>query len=179
MSRKFMRAFLGCILVICWFSIPAAAADEYPGQVFLNKIDSAVASGQLTAEQGLLYKIQYGFAPEKLPAEFRPEGFYPLKNATSIIWQYEQMRDHLPPRMVEEVDGYLNPPAAKSTYLSPSGRFRLTYYTTGTDAVPATDTNPANGIPDFVEKCASYMDTSWDTEVTTLRFTAPPLSPYY
>jgi hypothetical protein len=179
MSRKLMRAFLGCVLVVCWFAATAVAADQYPGLTFLNKVDAAVASGQLTEEQGLLYKIQYGFAPEKLPAEYRPEGFYPLKNATEIIWQYEQMRDRLSPRMVAEVDGYLSPPAAKSTYLSLSGRFRLTYDTVGTNAVPATDTNPANGIPDFVEKCASYMDTSWDTEVTTLGFTAPPLSPYY
>ncbi len=67
-----------------------------------------------------------------------------------------------------------NPPAGdRALYISPSGIFRLTYYTTGTDAVPTTDTNPANGIPDFVERCGEYMDWSWQYEITDIGFIGP------
>jgi len=58
------------------------------------------------------------------------------------------------------------------------GHFNLTYYTTGSNAVPATDTDPDNGIPDYVEKMAVYLDDSWEMEIVTMGFTAPPTRPY-
>ncbi|PIE75731.1 hypothetical protein CSA17_05905, partial [bacterium DOLJORAL78_65_58] len=51
----------------------------------------------------------------------------------------------------------------------------MNYTTTGADAVPAEDTNPANGVPDFVEKVATYFDYSWEIEVDTHGFQAPPI----
>ncbi len=177
------RRLLVLLLVFVLVAGQALAAPRNQGAEFLAKVDAAVSQGELTFEQGLLFKFYYGFEPERLPAEFRPAEFSPLKNGTEIVWEFEAQRDRLSPATVETIDRYLNPaPPGRevtATYLSPSGRFRLTYYTSGGDAVPATDVDPANGIPDFVEKVATYCDYSWDLEITTMGFTAPPLTPYY
>lgn len=63
--------------------------------------------------------------------------------------------------------------------LSPTGRFRIHYDTTGFDA-PALITPGANGqrIPNTVERyvdsVAYYFDFAWKLEIDTLRYTAPP-----
>lgn len=54
---------------------------------------------------------------------------------------------------------YLTAPvlANEETYLSASGRFRVHYATTGSDAPPLNDAN-ANGTPDWVETVASTFE---------------------
>ncbi len=176
MSRKLtLIALCGGLL----FAL-AGAAQAGGGTPQFARIDAALEAGALDAEQALLYKFFYVFDQEKLPADYRPESAGPVKCATPLIVEFEGLRDRMSAGAVTAIDAMLEQPAAdKATYISPSGRFRFTYLTTGTNAVPATDTTPANGIPDYVERCATYMDTSWTTEITTLGFTAPPLAPYY
>ncbi len=45
------------------------------------------------------------------------------------------------------------------TFISPSGYFKLHYDVTDSNAVPTEDLN-LNSIPDFIENCAAYADTS-------------------
>ena len=48
------------------------------------------------------------------------------------------------------------------------------YVITGKHAVSATDTSPANGIPDYVDQALQVFDvTVWGTEVTTMGYRAP------
>ena len=184
MIRRF--SLIACCLFLACASLlvtAVAAAPNHAGLEFLAKVEAAVAAGELTAEQALLYKFYYGFDQDKLPADFQPSTFAPLKNATVFIMEFEKMQGLLSPRTVETITGFLNRSTAKAgekaTYISPSGFFRLTYSTTGGDAVPSTDVDPANGIPDFVEKCAGYCDYSQDFECNTLGFETPAHSPYY
>jgi hypothetical protein len=57
-------------------------------------------------------------------------------------------------------------------YLSPSGKFRLNYVTTGSNAVPTADVN-SNGVPDYVEKAALYADQSYQLQVLQQGFRDP------
>ncbi len=176
MSRKLTLIALcgGLLLALAGLAHAGAGTPQFA------RIDAALDAGVLDAEQALLYKFYYVFDPDKLPADYRPETAGPIKCATPLIVEFEQMRDRMSAADVAAIDGLIEQPAAdKATYISPSGRFRMTYLTTGVNAVPSTDTTPANGIPDYVERCASYMDFSWTTEITNLHFTAPPLVPYY
>src|SRR5262249_7602968 len=59
--------------------------------------------------------------------------------------------------------------------ISPLGHFIFTYVTAGPDSVPDVDVDPADGVPDFVERCATYADRAWTTEIDSLGFTAPLL----
>lgn len=57
--------------------------------------------------------------------------------------------------------------------LSPSGLFRIHYDTLGLNAVPSTDLD-RNGIPDFVDSAAFYMDAAYHFAIDTLGYRIPP-----
>lgn len=59
------------------------------------------------------------------------------------------------------------------TYLSPLGRFRIHYLTTGPDAIPTYDRN-LNGLSDYLEFVAKSFDRAWEVEIDSLGFNAPP-----
>jgi len=153
----------------------ALAVNE--GQLFLQKVDDAVVSGQLTAEEGLLYKFHYAFDQQRLPSEYRPASFSPVKSATPFIREFNEIRDSLSRTTVETIEQYLALPdgGSRVIYYTPEGHFRLNYQNVGGDAVPQADVNPPNGIPDFIERCGEYFEYTWQREVVDQRFTAPPI----
>lgn len=61
---------------------------------------------------------------------------------------------------------------AEQIYLSPEGKFRIIYETSGTHAVPAGDEN-VNLVPDYIEWVADAADSSYRHEVNNLGFTDP------
>lgn len=165
------------LLLLSWAWPAVTAAAPGTGQEFLALVAADLAEGRLTAEEALLHRFQYGFAPDQLPARYRVPAFSPLRCATSLITEYAAERERLSPETIARIDAWLQPTAvSKAQYLSPSGRFALSYDTSGADAVAAADLDPANGIPDYVEKIALYFDEAWAVVVDSLGFTAPPLS---
>jgi len=167
-----MRKTLLALIAIMLF-VTTAGANV--GTDFINKVDSS----NLSSEQILLYKFYYIFEQQQLPAEYQPTEFSPLKCGTDIVRQFLDTKNELSARTVNLIEGYLTPEPTRATYVSPGGNFRMNYDTTGGNAVPSTDNNPPNGIPDYVEKCAEYMDHSWDLEVDQLGFGEPLIAPYY
>ncbi|MFQ5452569.1 MAG: MXAN_6640 family putative metalloprotease [Candidatus Zixiibacteriota bacterium] len=59
-----------------------------------------------------------------------------------------------------------------SVYYSPSGFFKLHYNIVGQNAVPSED-NDFNNIPDYIEKCAAYCDSSYNKHLA-LNYLSPP-----
>lgn len=176
MIRKLTLALLGLALSLTMVAT-AGARESLPQ---FARIDAAEATGQIDSDLALFYRFQYVFDGDKLPSQFQPDVRTPIHCATPLIIEFNAHRAELRPETVQAIDTWLSPvDAEKATYNSPGGFFQLTYSTTGTNRVPTTDTSPANGIPDFVEKCAAYLDTAWNTEITTLGFTGPLHSPYY
>jgi hypothetical protein len=172
------------VLVAIWVAVAltaAVAAEDMSGvppQFAL--IEAAREEGRIDDAQALFHRLQFAFDGEHLPVEFRPADRTPLRCGTALVAEYEARRADLPADMVKTIDAWLMPPAAdKVAYISPSGRFNLTYATTGGSAVPLADTSPANGIPDYVERVGTYLDTAWNVEITTWGFTPPLLTPYY
>jgi len=161
-----------------------AVADDLPGgEWFLQRVADAVAEGEITSEGALLLKFQYVFDPDRLPDDFRPDELTPLKCATPMVQEFTSTRGELSAATVAAIENYLAVPAedqSRVLYVSPSGHFRFSYSTTGGNAVPSTDVDPPNGIPDYVERCAEYMDYSWQREVDEMFFGQPPyVSGYY
>lgn len=62
--------------------------------------------------------------------------------------------------------------SALRTYLSPSGRFRITYEDSGSNSVPLEDQDN-NGIPDYVEEVGIAADRSYDEHVNQIGFIDP------
>lgn len=166
---------IGLLGLLFVFAFPALAA---PGNDFVANVRQAERDGLLSKEDALVQLFRYGFDPARVRADLMPESPAPLKCLTAVIVEFENNRGALSPEAVAEIDSYLGAPraAAKtttSTYLSPDGLFTLSYETSGVNAPPQADVNPANGVPDYVEKCAAYCDSSWHREVDELGFHAP------
>ena len=166
---------LTLVLLLAGFALaaPLTTANE-----FLAKVNSDETAGLLSTEEALMIKFYHVFDNSKVPSEYKVEGFVPLKCVTPMIMQFEEMRGSMSRSSIQEIEEFLTIDPARSTYISPGGHFNLTYSTSGSDAVPATDVDPANGVPDFVEKIASYFDTSWEIEVVEHGFQAPPGATY-
>jgi len=153
----------------------AGVALARPGvpQTILN-LEAAEAQGLISHDEAALNMIYHVIAPERVDGRFLARDEAPGKCATAMLAGI--LADATVSESVKQVlrDYADTPPLGdRALYISPSGHFRLTYYTTGTDAVPTTDTSPANGIPDFVERCGSYMDWSWQYEITDIGFVPP------
>ncbi|NNE44105.1 MAG: T9SS type A sorting domain-containing protein [Gemmatimonadetes bacterium] len=155
----------------------ASAVELATSRAAMDRLTADRAAGTIDEETYLLEAFRFNFAPEKSSARYVPQQRELLKCFTPQMMDYSRAKAGLSQAAVDEIEGYLNPAstARRATYISPGGNFEFTYFTTGANAVSATDVSPANGIPDFVERCAEYMDESWDNQITTLGFTAPAL----
>ncbi len=164
--------------IIILFSINIFAASENYNSHGYNLIEKFHQDGKISYQEQLLQKFYYIFDKQKLAPQFKFENDYPVKCATSLILEYQKNKHLLDQRIIDEIEHYLHPSKFLSptafTYDSPGGKFRLTYETTGPNAVPTTDSN-GNGIPDFVEWVANYFDYVWAFEVDTLGFLPPPI----
>ncbi|MBD3222137.1 T9SS type A sorting domain-containing protein [bacterium] len=174
MMSRFMLAALATLLL--GVGVATAAVDS--AAEFVSVVDQRVERGELTADEALLLKFQYCFDRAKLPADLQPTSFAPMKCATHLVAEYLEARDRMPGHMTEAIEGYLAPPVDDGTrleYFSDTGLFRINYYTSGSNAVPLFDGN-SNGVPDFVENIADYMDYSYTYECETLGFESPPFA---
>lgn len=64
-------------------------------------------------------------------------------------------------------------PSRQDSVLSASGHFMLHYDREGRHAVPPQDIE-GNGIPDYVDSAAVYLDKAWQVEIAELGFRPPP-----
>lgn len=138
----------------------------------LDRIEALEAAGAITHDEAALNKIYRIFDQSLLDPELVVDGEPPLKNATLLIASI--LDDAAVSAGVKAtLREYLDVPlATRSEFISPSGHFLLTYSTGGGSGVPPDD-GDMDGVPDFVEWCADYMDISWQVEITDLGFMAP------
>ncbi len=102
----------------------------------------------------------------------------PQKCATLPVFYYQQIRQQggaVRPEL--ETLFSVRETGAAFSIISPMGYFRLYYDVVGPNAVPRADTLPANGIPDYVERAAAYLDSAWTKEFVELGFRPPPINP--
>lgn len=114
--------------------------------------------------------------PEQLPSPYLQVDLATTRlahrGATAAILEIVMQWDQFSPETQEALSALLIRPTTSFSYVSLSGYFRLHYDTMGTDAVSSTDAD-ANGHPDYVERIASYMDSSLSSHVD-LAYLLPP-----
>ncbi len=113
--------------------------------------------------------------PEALPERYRQAmaaAVRPERSATHQLLTVYQGWDDLSPATQTEFLRLMARPSRQETYVSPYGFFRLHYDTFGGNAVPLDDLN-SNSVPDYIEACAAYLDTSRVKHIE-LGFRLPP-----
>jgi hypothetical protein len=75
-----------------------------------------------------------------------------------------------------EMGAQIGRPSSQNSWITPDNRFVIHYDMTGNWAVyhANEDINPADGIPDYVNRTADYLDAAYDSLVLSLGFDPPP-----
>ncbi|SYZ73514.1 exported hypothetical protein [Candidatus Zixiibacteriota bacterium] len=175
LGAKFFRAT--AIIFLLALMLPAIAPATTVRPV-ADIIEKDYQAGQIDYENKIIYQLMSIRDPEKLPVQYKTSAISaavsgPGKSATAIFREAWSNLKELSPDGQAKVSQYLTRPGGAYAFDSPGGHFKLHYDISGPNAVPTTDAD-ADGIPDYVEKAASYCDSAWRTEVTNLQYMAPP-----
>lgn len=170
-----MKLFTVCFLFAAVTGMAQEMGVTWEAHPAVRMIQQDLATDRLTQDEYYVNLFRVVFEPDRLPEKYREGLGLKIKCATPLMMAYAKDRELLDATTRDLLDGYLRRPfeTIEAVYISPGGRFELTYQTTGGNAVPTTDINPPNGIPDYVERCAEYFDYCWLKEIDTLGFAGP------
>jgi len=142
---KFILSFAAIFLVL---GINSFAGNTNKG---FSKIQSDYSVGKISFEYQLLQKFYYQFIKSKLAPDYNDLDLTPLKCGTETILEFYNHKNEISEEAANEITQILNTPfentSSSSVYLTPSGKFQITYDISGNNAVPTADNN-GNGIPD-------------------------------
>lgn len=176
MTRLFLIALLALVLGFAASGKLEAASGQPTSKDPVSMIDQDFRNGKLSLDERAIYTARAIRNPSTLPTVYQsalgsPQRFttrditVPLRDIR-VTWN--QLADSTQ-RIVSNILTRWN---TAFSYVSPSGFFRLHYDTTGSNAVPSAD-NDSDGIPDYVEKCAAYADSSLAKQLS-LGYVPPP-----
>jgi hypothetical protein len=158
------------------FPISIIASDASPRSV-ASAIEDDYEAGLLDYESKIIYQLMSvrdtGRLPDKYKTVSLTTSISKEKSATSIFREARLNFASLSSQGQTLVAEYLSRPSGTYTYDSPGGYFKLHYNTSGGNAVPTAD-DDADGIPDYIEKVATYCDSARHTEVDILGYLPPP-----
>lgn len=170
-------------LFMCIFSISPSAfshdgldGDEGAVETVLSRIERAFWAGEIDRETALLNKAFALFGPERLAPQFQSDTAGPSKCATPVVLEIQAAWEDLSPVAQKILAPYIQRPPTQHAFNSPGGLFKIHYDTSGPHAVfqPYKDSDPDDGIPDYVNRCAEIFDHVWTMQVDTLGYDVPP-----
>jgi len=164
--------------------VHAASALTLPAHP--DGLSRALASGRITPAKEALLRAQALFHPARVAAVYGPVA-HSGGDATIILRDLALRLDGLTATERGTADAILARPTDSGDPLgnawtvpeatgSPDcGPNICIHWASGTggDAPAATDTTPANGIPDYVDQALVIAENVWSTEVGTMGYRAP------
>jgi hypothetical protein len=192
-----MRAFLGraaalaLIAGLCAAIPTAGAASRVHTATALtlpahaDGLSRALASGRISPAKEALLRAQALFHPARVAAVYGPIA-HTGGEATMILRDLAVRLDSLTPsdrRAAHAIlarpsdaddpqnDAWTVPEAALSPECGPD--ICIHWVDSSGDAPALTDTNPANGIPDYVDQALAIAEHVWSTEVGAMGYRAP------
>jgi hypothetical protein len=168
---------LSCGLLMLAWSGTAAGASDVSSSDPLERIEQAFGEKRLTFDEKVLLQATAIVSPETLPADFSAGSVsgaarQASRKATLVLLDMYNNRDRLSSGTRSALAQLLARPTSQKSWPSPFGFFRFHYDTSGPHQVPLADTN-GNQIPDFVERCAAFCDTSLSRQLS-FGYAAPP-----
>ena len=152
------------LAVLLLFALPIQAK---------TRIEAAYAAGELDLETALIYQVLSVRAPDQLPAIYRESGGLAVCGTPHLVQAMStapSLSADFQARLAKLVK---DRPDAQHNLLSPSGHFRVHYDTAGVNAVSRKDAD-ANGIPDYIDRTLSILDSTWVLEIEQLGYNPPP-----
>jgi hypothetical protein len=133
-------------------------------------------------EDKLIQDIKGIYTQEAIKTPDNPTG-HPI-DATPLILQAKHDFPFLSSEAKKAIYPFVSRPSfapdSEYTYDSPSQHFKIHFAKTGTNVVfEAGVDNNGNGVPDYVDECATILDYVWAKEVDTLGYIPPPSDDWY
>ncbi|MFZ1685640.1 MAG: MXAN_6640 family putative metalloprotease [Candidatus Zixiibacteriota bacterium] len=167
---------LGIVCFLSSYSLGFAAADKVRASDPITAISTNFDNHTLSADQRALLTIMALKNPSALPAEYQiagnASGRYQTRQLTMALRDIVVNQNLLSDSVRMVVQQAMARPTSAFSYVSPGGSFRLHWDTTGANKVSSTDLD-FDGIPDYVEKCAAYSDSSMNRQLA-LGYFPPP-----
>jgi len=163
-----MRTKITIVFFVCFVLIFNKSSYA---QLF-NQLEQAYNTGQITVDEMMLNKIYRLFDPSKVNTAYVPDLTSVIKCGTEIMTEYNSIKNTLSLTSVGIIENYLAIDGDLIDYISPGGHFKLSYTTSGENPVPSDDLDNT-GVPDFIERIATYLDQSWIVEIETCEFAVP------
>ena len=156
---------------------PASETPETGRPATLERLDAAVARGEITYSQAARQKLYYLFDRARMDPTWSLGDTRPARCGTAVL---ADLGAHLS-RLDPETRALYERSTGVSAVLAPTlvyqtTHFYIEYTTSGANGVPPTDVSPANGVPDYVEWTGTACEYSWTTEVNNLGYLAPQLT---
>lgn len=140
-----------------------SAASRTQSVAALEAISADYSKGLISLDDKVLLEVMAIRSPNNLPSKYQIERQVfsgELRGATMKLVEIKIIWSELKPETQQALSDALARPSAPFSYVSPLGIFKLHYDTSGTNAVSSEDLD-TDGIPDYVEKCAAYCDSSY------------------
>ena len=174
-----IKQIIGLLIFILLLGFVSAQADSnhtFSEKSIFYAIDQDYDAGVISLDDKVILQIKAIKTPDKLPLKYVSLSAgvdqASLREATIALIEIRLNWEYLKQDTKDYALKALARIPTTFSYVTSSGYFKLHYDTLGTDAVPTADTN-SNLIPDFIEKCASYCDTSLNVHLD-LGFIYPP-----
>ena len=163
-------------MIIALFILPAVVFSTETETDPLSLIEADYDQGALTYDEMAIYQVMAIKNDSRLPLKYHfslsAASEEALHCATPVLVDIVTNWDRLLPETQVTLSAMFARASTTFTYGSVAGHFLFHYDTLGTNAVPAEDLD-LDGIPDFVERCAAYMDTSMTAHMD-LGYLPPP-----
>jgi len=159
------------ILVSGIVVMSTTVAEEQPAKRFdpIAAIEDAYRNGDLSVDERALLVIQAVKAPEKLPASYRPLGSAASGGYTRCVTPVlrDIMADWnlLSASTQRAFQAALGRFETDYTYDTPGGFFKLHYNIWPDSNGVSADDEDSSDVPDFVEKCGAYCDSTYDRHI--------------
>jgi len=156
---KFLHILIALVLLV-------GSADAHNSTCF-DLILQDFEEGRIDLDQKSLFIVRAIHAPDQLPSRYSASlattTGHPHFDATAALRDIRLQWDQLQPSTQVELSLMLGRPSTVFEYVSPSGFFRLHYdiHPDSSNRVPDAD-DDSTGVPDFIEKCAAYCDSTLD-----------------
>ncbi len=172
-NKKYYLNILILVLTISLFSINSYALQTNNA---LDLIRKDLDNKSISLDEYVLLVIQTIKEPSALPSEYKSTSltasYSPGRCATTELIYIRNNWTLLSASTQSTFSAAMLRATTTFIYDSPGGFFKLHYDTSGSDAVSPID-NDFNGIPDYIDRCASYMDSSLTTH-NDLGYLNPP-----
>lgn len=165
MRRMRTYILIACVIAAAGgFGGNSVYAGQQPAKANpISLIEADYNRGEVTIDEKALLQLEAIQHPDHLPDKYRQSSaelrLTAGRTSTPTILRIIRDWDQYKPETQAALAEALQRPSGTYTFDSPSGFFKIHYEIAGSAAVPTADGN-GNGIPDYVEKIASYCDSS-------------------